>query len=337
MDDERKKPHRKGGPKSSAAGRGGDRPRPSGKAGFAGKPRAEGGKKPFRARREDAGEANAERPQRDFKRDDRPRETGGNTRPGHIERTERTGDAAPSGRGGERPRPSGKAGFAGKPRAEGGKKPFRPRRDDVGEARAERPQRDFKRDDRPRDSGNSRPGRFERSERTGDGAPSGRGERPFRAGAEGKPYGKRPQRDGEPSTGGRHFKRGDRPQGDRRPKFADHGDRKPFARGSDAAGAGEEGERIAKRLARVGIASRRDAEELIAAGRIRVNGKVLSSPAFNVSPGDTVELDGTAIPPIERTRLFLFHKPAGLVTTNRDPEGRRTVFDVLPKESKRSR
>ena len=82
----------------------------------------------------------------------------------------------------------------------------------------------------------------------------------------------------------------------------------------------------------MGIASRRDAEELIAAGRIRVNGKVLSSPAFNVSPDDTVELDGTAIPPIERTRLFLFHKPAGLVTTNRDPEGRRTVFDVLPKE-----
>ena len=90
------------------------------------------------------------------------------------------------------------------------------------------------------------------------------------------------------------------------------------------------GERIAKRLARAGLASRRDAEELIAAGRVKVNGKVLSSPAFNVVPGDIIHLDGMEIPPIERTRLFLFHKPAGVVTTNRDPEGRRTVFDVLP-------
>ncbi len=94
----------------------------------------------------------------------------------------------------------------------------------------------------------------------------------------------------------------------------------------------ESGERIAKRLARAGIASRRDAEELIAAGRVKVNGKVLSSPAFNVMFGDIIHLDGTEISPIERTRLFLFHKQSGLVTTNYDPEGRRTVFDVLPSE-----
>src|SRR5690606_29269617 len=93
---------------------------------------------------------------------------------------------------------------------------------------------------------------------------------------------------------------------------------------------GSGSERIAKRLARAGVASRREAEALIAAGRVKLNGKVLDSPAVNVGPADRIEIDGEPIPAIERTRLFLFHKPAGVVTTNRDPEGRRTVFDVLP-------
>ncbi|HEV7255830.1 MAG TPA: pseudouridine synthase [Mesorhizobium sp.] len=104
---------------------------------------------------------------------------------------------------------------------------------------------------------------------------------------------------------------------------------KPRARVDPPAPA-EEGERIAKRLARAGVASRREAESLIVDGRIRVNGEVLTSPAVNVSPADRIELDGQPIPAPERTRLFLFHKPAGVVTTNRDPEGRQTVFDVLP-------
>ena len=89
-------------------------------------------------------------------------------------------------------------------------------------------------------------------------------------------------------------------------------------------------ERIAKRLSRAGVASRREAEALIADGRVRVNGHVLDTPAHTVGPGDRIEIDGQPIPEVERTRLFLFHKPAGVVTTNRDPEGRRTVFDVLP-------
>ncbi|WP_083508081.1 pseudouridine synthase [Aureimonas frigidaquae] len=93
--------------------------------------------------------------------------------------------------------------------------------------------------------------------------------------------------------------------------------------------------RIAKRLARAGIASRRDAEGMIADGRVRLNGQVLQSPAIDVAAADVIEVDGVPLPPIERTRLWLFHKPAGLVTTNRDPEGRATVFDRLPEDMPR--
>jgi 23S rRNA pseudouridine2605 synthase len=90
------------------------------------------------------------------------------------------------------------------------------------------------------------------------------------------------------------------------------------------------GQRIAKVMARAGVCSRRDAEAWIAEGRVSVNGKVLDSPAFNVSEADDVRVDGKKLAAPERTRLFLFHKPRGLVTTARDPEGRQTVFAVLP-------
>jgi len=90
------------------------------------------------------------------------------------------------------------------------------------------------------------------------------------------------------------------------------------------------GERIAKVLARAGLASRRDAEEWIVQGRVTVNGRVINSPALDVTANDVVTVDGKPLPPRERTRLFLYHKPRGLMTTHADPEGRPTVFDNLP-------
>jgi 23S rRNA pseudouridine2605 synthase len=93
----------------------------------------------------------------------------------------------------------------------------------------------------------------------------------------------------------------------------------------------ERPERIAKAIARAGLASRREAEAWIAAGRVAVNGKVLSTAALNVTQSDRVTVDGEPLPMRERTRLFLYHKPRGLVTTNADPEGRPTIFGALPK------
>jgi 23S rRNA pseudouridine2605 synthase len=90
------------------------------------------------------------------------------------------------------------------------------------------------------------------------------------------------------------------------------------------------GERIAKWLARAGVASRRDAERMIAEGRVRLNGRTVETPATFIAAGDAVVVDGRPVAPPERTRLFRYHKPPGLVTTHRDPQGRPTVFEKLP-------
>ncbi len=143
-------------------------------------------------------------------------------------------------------------------------------------------------------------GRDEGFARKRDFAPHGTGERP--------PFAKRRTEDGE------------------RPARKFGGPKKYEAKAKDSA---FEGERIAKAMARAGACSRRDAELWIAEGRVSVNGRKLSSPAFNVREGDRIEVDGKPLAERERTRLFLFHKPPGLVTSAKDPQGRDTVFDYI--------
>jgi 23S rRNA pseudouridine2605 synthase len=174
-------------------------------------------------------------------------------------------------------------------------------RSDRGEGRDERPKFD-----RPRQARNAWQ-EHPSSERSSDG------------------FVERPRRDNEddskvfakrPAFGGRGAYRERPPSDERRPA------RPPREKKS--------GERIAKVVSRAGLASRRDAEEWITQGRVSVNGRVINSPALDVTVNDTITVDGKPLPPRERTRLFLFHKPRGLMTTHADPEGRPTVFDNLP-------
>jgi 23S rRNA pseudouridine2605 synthase len=196
-----------------------------------------------------------------------------------------------------------------------GDRPFR-ERSKFDSPREERPKFDRPRRDRERDSG----------DRNGDpGRPEGRTD--WQEHPRSEPRGRsfdRPRRDNEddskvfakrPAFGGRGAYRERAPE-ERRPA------RPPKVKKS--------GERIAKVVSRAGLASRRDAEEWIVQGRVTVNGRVINSPALDVTENDVVTVDGKPLPPRERTRLFLFHKPRGLMTTHADPEGRPTVFDNLP-------
>lgn len=94
-------------------------------------------------------------------------------------------------------------------------------------------------------------------------------------------------------------------------------------------------QRIAKYMSRAGLCSRREAERWIEAGRVSVNGKILESPAFTVSDSDRVLVDNKPVRKKEPTRLFMYHKPAGLVTTQKDERGRKTVFNALPEDMPR--
>ncbi len=104
---------------------------------------------------------------------------------------------------------------------------------------------------------------------------------------------------------------------------------------ADAQPATTPGDRIAKVLARAGVASRREAEKIIEAGRVTVNGKTILTPALNVLAKDRIVVDGKPLAAAEPPRIWLYHKPLGLVTTERDEKGRDTVFDALPDDMPR--
>jgi 23S rRNA pseudouridine2605 synthase len=184
--------------------------------------------------------------------------------------------------------------------------------------REDRPQGERPRFDRPRERGD-RP-KFDRP----------REDRPARSAWQEHPRSEagdeRPRRDNEddskvfakrPAFGGRGEYRERKPDFDKRAPRAEPKPKKA-------------GERIAKVVSRAGLASRRDAEEWIVQGRVSVNGRVINSPALDVTSRDVIMVDGKPLPERERTRLFMFHKPRGLMTTHADPEGRPTVFDNLP-------
>ncbi len=96
-----------------------------------------------------------------------------------------------------------------------------------------------------------------------------------------------------------------------------------------------EGDRIAKYLSRAGVASRREVERMIDEGRVQLNGQLLTTPAIKVSDKDTIIVDGKTVGPADEPRMWLYHKPTGLVSTNSDEKGRRTIFDELPEDMPR--
>ncbi|NVN85128.1 MAG: pseudouridine synthase [Rhodopseudomonas sp.] len=278
----------------------GDRPRPSGDRPFSARPSRDGDKK-FGGERKFGRGAPDRGPRKDFgSRPDRGPDRG-ETKPWQKR------DASSPDHAGRNSRP-----------ARDGERSFdKPRFDKPREERAERPRFSRPREDRPV---GDRPVRerpkFDRPrEPRGDWHEHPRND----AAAE------RPRRDNEddskvfakrPAFGGRGAYR------ERKPDFEKRVARPPKEK--------KAGERVAKVVSRAGLCSRRDAEEWITQGRVSVNGRQINSPALDVTERDVITVDGKPLPPRERTRLFLFHKPRGLMTTHSDPEGRPTVFDNLP-------
>ncbi len=225
-------------------------------------------------------------------------------------------------------KPAGQRDGASRPPRSGGERPFRARPD--GERAPFRERSSEGRSERG--AGAERSAGPDRSARRFDKPAGGRdgAERPYRARPDGERSSSRPPRDGA-APRGRSFgdRDGKRPERPRRPRAEETAAPSAVILPSLLA---QEPERIAKVMARAGVASRRDSEAMIAEGRVSVNGVVLESPARDVGPDDVVMVDGEPLPARERTRMWLYHKPRGLVTTNHDPEGRPTVFDALPED-----
>jgi len=301
---------REGGEKRPYTPReGGDRPRPSGDRPFNARPSRDGdkkfGDKKFGGERKFGRGAPDRGPRKEFGgRPDRSHDRGpdrGETKPWQKR------DASSPDHQGRNSRP-----------ARDGERSFdKPRFDRPREERGERPRFARPREDRPagdRPSFRERPTFDRPREPRGDWHEHPRND----AGAE------RPRRDNEddskvfakrPAFGGRGAYR-------EKPAFEKRAARPPKEK--------KAGERIAKVVSRAGLCSRRDAEEWITQGRVSVNGRQINSPALDVTERDVITVDGKPLPARERTRLFLFHKPRGLMTTHSDPEGRPTVFDNLP-------
>jgi len=294
-------------------------------------------------------------PRRD--RDERPRRDRDEARPSGRFQDRKFGDRK-SGPGDRKNYRDSDREFRGRDRSD--EKPWRNRDDRSGAD--ERPRFSRSREDRPKfdKPRYDRPRKGDADDRGGGDRPRfSRGDRPKfdrnREGREDRPRFDRPRE--------RRDDRRDRPEGrsdwqehprsegrfSDRPRRENEDESKIFAKRPAFGGRGayrerpdfekrprpepkpkKTGERIAKVLARAGLASRRDAEEMVTQGRVSVNGRIINSPALDVTANDVVAVDGTPLPPRERTRLFLYHKPKGLMTTHADPEGRPTVFDNLP-------
>ncbi|MDR3466688.1 MAG: pseudouridine synthase [Xanthobacteraceae bacterium] len=308
-----------------------------GKPGFKGEGFRKDGDKPFS--RGGGFRKDGDRPERAPRKEFTPRgDRGAPDRPRFKPREDRGGEKSFAPRG-ERPRREGdeRPRFS-KPRTE---RPDRAGAEDRAPRKFSRPRdaADRPKFDRPR---SDRPGRDQRSgDRPGFERPRSDRPRPERATFA------RPRADREASWKDHPRSEGgeERPRGEpdearifvKRPAFGGRGayrERPPEKerRRPPPPNPAKTGERIAKRLARAGLCSRRDAEEWIMQGRVAVNGRVLTSPALDVTERDTITVDGKPLPERERTRLFLYHKPRGLMTTHADPEGRPTVFDNLPED-----
>ena len=251
--------------------------------------------------RGDRGDRKSDRGDRGPRRDFGDRPSGGESKPWQKR-----------GPGSDRPERNSR------PSRDGARNFDRPKFDRPHEGREDRPKFD-----RPREHRDDR--NFERPRQRSEGRTDWQ-DHPRSERQSSDRFSDRPRRDGEddsrifakrPAFGGRGSYREREPDFDRR---APREEPKPK----------KTGERIAKAVARAGLASRRDAEEWIVQGRVTVNGRVINSPALDITANDVVVVDGKPLPPRERTRLFLYHKPRGLMTTHADPEGRPTVFDHLP-------